>query len=49
MRLPTEKERMLLLKLAPWFDHASDKPAIRDDAPEEIKVDFKEWLALAKT
>ena len=47
MRLPSERERELLLELAPWFDHIKDKPAIKENAPDNVKKDFEEWLKLS--
>lgn len=47
MRLPSERERELFLELAPWFDQIGDEPAIKANAPDNIRKDFEEWLELS--
>lgn len=47
MRLPSERERELFLELVPWFDHIGEEPAIKADAPDNVKKDFEEWLSLS--
>ena len=47
MRLPSERERELFLELAPWFDQIGEMPALKANAPENIRKDFEEWLELS--
>lgn len=47
MRLPSKREQDLFMELVPWFDHIGDEPAIKADAPENIRKDFEEWLKLS--
>ncbi len=47
MRLPSERELELYHRIKPWLDLLGEMPALKKDAPDEIKKDFEEWLKLA--
>ena len=46
LRLPSEREQVLYKRLRPWFAFSEDVLKIKENAPNEIKKDFKEWLEL---
>ena len=47
MRLPSERELELYHRIKPWFDFLGKMPALKANAPENIRKDFEEWLELS--
>lgn len=49
MRMPSEREIELHRRIAPWLipGEVEGQPAkLKDNAPEEIKAAYEEWLKL---
>ena len=50
MRMPNKKALELHFKIAPWLipGEVEGQPAkLKEDAPEEIKEAYEEWLRIA--